>query len=170
MDNEWLKGIAATCESAKAADHDYEFEWYACDAAGNIGVFLTGGDGPVPREVFADKDGFLASAAFLRFVASAVNTDADPDPRLSGFTGQLKADLDEYVKRGLVCFEYAGTAVNGVYRVLFRPRCRLMLGNCSERVRTYIQKIQLVDANFADSDTVDPQKKMDNGDRLRIRT
>ena len=83
-----------------------EFDWFALDAEGNIGLFSTAGFGPVPAEVqlyFQDHD------------------------RVAFHTGWLDSEAwqewKEYAKHGLFVFDWQHW--KGPYLKLEQPLCKM---------------------------------------------
>ncbi|MDF7815222.1 hypothetical protein [Hymenobacter sp. YC55] len=79
-----------------------EFDWFAQDAEGNIGLFSTAGLGPVPRNVpphFQDHD------------RAALSIDLPP-------TGSL-AVWEDFARQGLYVFDWQPH--QGPYRKLKQP-------------------------------------------------
>jgi hypothetical protein len=103
----------------------WDVEWVAVDRRGRVGVFTTGGAGPIPRA-------YLASPAFLQCVRDAV---WDAPERTESFLLVQLPRPDDYVafaRRGFFAFDWADTGRtsgrSGLYELQARPAVAVDVG------------------------------------------
>ncbi len=64
INRDWISSIWKAVDAGQGIDWA-DFEWYALDRSGSIGMLTTAGPGPVPRSIFRDLDAYISVAEFF---------------------------------------------------------------------------------------------------------
>jgi hypothetical protein len=123
-----------------------DFEWYALDHDGLVGMFTSAGRGPVPRSVFRDLDAYIGVAEFFGLL-----------PRKGGaeiFISKPRVDdWRQAAEHGLYGFDYlqeAESKPEGYYMVA-RPHDPLHAEEVPNRVREWLGPMTLNQTLFRHS-------------------
>ncbi|MBA4188208.1 MAG: hypothetical protein C0467_09355 [Planctomycetaceae bacterium] len=120
----WDEAIWAAGAAGKRPDWA-DVMWYAVDGLGCVGMFTSGGPGPIPRSVFRDLDAHNSLANYLRDLPFLGK------PEL--LIRYKRTDAwRQAAERGLYAFDYDGDSeLPTGYRLVARPKasCALSLGS-----------------------------------------
>ncbi|MCB9923460.1 MAG: hypothetical protein H6822_14860 [Planctomycetaceae bacterium] len=64
INRDWIASIWEAVRAGQGIDWA-DFEWYALDHDGLVGMFTSAGPGPVPADVFRDLDAYISVAEFF---------------------------------------------------------------------------------------------------------
>jgi hypothetical protein len=134
------------------AAHSMDTEWFAVDAKGHVGVFISGENGAVPRGCV--QGNYLSELLDDLRGQPAAEDANDDDVALDD-----DADLDEGVWRGLFVYEYADDYVLGVYMPYEntrKPAAALHVDQLPPRWRKLVKQVQFPDSDFATDSLIQP--------------
>jgi hypothetical protein len=141
---EWDEAVWAAGAAGNRPDWA-DVLWYGVDRFGGVGMFTSGGPGPIPRAVFRDLDAHDALAKFLRGL-----------PVVGGAELLIRYkrtdDWRRAAERGLYAFnyEYDGGRPDG-YRLVARPSAPLSLDALPDWARGQLGELCLRGESFAGS-------------------
>lgn len=122
-----------------------EWDWFAVDAAGQVGMFSTAGGGLAPPAILHDEDYFAAALdARERLIAEPPNTTARRAPRVGA---GLRNDWRLLAERG--CYGFDSTIAGNDYRRVAVPAQPRPLEEFSPSLRTLFARVQLHGNRFA---------------------
>lgn len=141
---EWLQPVWA---AGTAGDPLFwaDVEWYALDDCGHMGMFTSGGQGPIPRAVFRDVNTHMALAEwFLNLPPRGGHELLIRYPDVTDYT--------QAADRGVFAFDYVSDrpTANG-YRLVAYPTHPLGIEELPDWVRDCLEDIRIVGAKFAES-------------------
>ena len=146
VSREWLEPAWAAAKAGELPTWA-DFEWYAVDDAGSVGMFTSAGPGPIPRAVFRDLETHLAVAGFLdRLPVRGAPELLIHYPRVIDYT--------RAAERGLFAFDYVYASdwpADDGYRLVAGPPTPLSLDALPSWVRDWLGGILLPGAMFAES-------------------
>ena len=119
--------------------YDWDIEWLAVDAEGNVGVFTTGGKGPLPRKGFEE----YSSEDFSETLWSL--------PKISGSV--LLVDLprpDDYIElaeKGFYTYDWCDVHRTkeklNKYEIQTKPTCPIKLNDLPKMIRNVIGEMAM---------------------------
>ncbi len=138
---EWDEAIWATGAAGDRPDWA-DVMWYGVDAHGRVGMFTSGGPGPIPRAVFRDLDAYNALDEYLRGLPEV----GKPElliryPRTT--------DWQRAAERGLFAFNYESGWPDG-YRLVARPTVPHSMCELPEWVQSELSEAWLRGESFAE--------------------
>jgi hypothetical protein len=145
INREWLGSIWKAVGTGQAIDWA-DFEWYALDRDGSIGMLTSAGPGPVPRYIFRDLDAYISALEFFgRLLRRGGAEILIEMPRVDDW--RLAAE------RGIYGFDYLdgpGSKPAGYYMVA-RPEESLHVEAVPGWLREWLEPATLNQAVFAQS-------------------
>lgn len=166
MKKEFLESIWADVATGKPLFWA-DVEWYALDDCGYLGMFTSGGEGPIPRAVFRDMDKHMALAEwFFNLPARGGHELLIRYPRVTDWT--------QAAGRGVFAFDYVSdrptakgyrlvawlnrllrrstdSPTTDGYRLVTWPSDPLGIEELPDWVRDWLKAIRIVGARFEES-------------------
>ncbi len=126
------------------AAHSMDSTWFAVDARGQVGIFETGENGPLP-DCFDPQE--VYSTAVL--------------PDAAGTYLGLEEEIALLTARGFYLFDYwgpeeAGYFPAGLYLRSHQPRQPLHVGQLPPQVRQLVSRLKLTSRDFASDEVIQP--------------
>ena len=141
---EWDEAIWATGAAGDRPEWA-DVMWYGVDALGRVGMFTSGGPGPIPRAVFRDLDAYNALDRHLRGLP--VLGKPELFIRYKDTT-----DWQRAAERGLYAFDYVYDSGRPAgYRLVARPATTLSVVELPEWVQAELSEWCLQGESFAES-------------------
>lgn len=128
-----------------------DFGWVACDETGYVGVFFTGGEGPVPDASFLE--GAMHETLFDELASLPRTTASELLVRFP-----RPEDYVASAERGLFAFDWSdahrtGNALNG-YEMIARPAMPLTLSQLPQSLRAIVASSKLIGARFLEMSVI----------------
>ena len=146
VNREWLESVWAAGAAGQRPEWA-DVEWYALDETGAVGMFCSGGPGPIPRAVFRDLDTHIVLVDYLHNLPVRGQHDLLIEyPRVIDYT--------HAADRGLFAFNYEddGPAVAG-YGLVAHPADPLPLDTLPGWARDWLEGLRIPGAVFANLTT-----------------
>ncbi|WP_162667379.1 hypothetical protein [Gemmata massiliana] len=138
---EWDEAIWAAGAAGDRPDWA-DVMWYGVDADGRVGMFTSGGPGPIPRAVFLDLDAYNALGQHLRGLPVVGR------PELL-IRYKRTAVWQRAAERGLFAFNYEYDRGRPAgYRLVARPVAPVSLAELPEWVRRQLSEACLCGESF----------------------
>nr|WP_309694706.1 hypothetical protein [Armatimonas sp.] len=126
-----------------------DLEWLGVDRAGYIGIFTTGGKGPIPEAYLEDELLLDSLSKFVRALPEICGCQQIPN------IAQPADDFIAFARRGLFAFDWADvhrtTEFVGMYEVEVRPDVPLKLTECAlpADLRTFLAQVTSFSMDFS---------------------
>jgi len=145
--------IDAEFDQVKYREYPFgtDFVWFALDRLGNIGAFITGGEGPVPLMAL---DVTLTSVTALEAIACDHAVQSDIEMVVTeDFNLESYLDL---AKRGFFVFDWSDTIrpTTHTYNLIVRPQNPREISSLCSELKSQVEEI-ILDSNFSKIDTID---------------
>ncbi len=130
--------------------HSMDCDWFAVDQNGQVGVFSTGENGPLPEGAGAEQGGVTDILEQLRGKAVDLDDD-DDDPDWEGF-------YREAAERGVFVYEYVeeDSTLVGPYTLSEKPRRPLHVDQLPPKLRKQFAAFRLAAVVFGQDKRVQP--------------
>jgi hypothetical protein len=133
-------------EADYPAAHSQDTTWFAIDAKGQVGVFSSGENGPIPVGHFQEGD---LLEVLRRLHGQPTGKGQDPD---------WDAVLQEAAERGLFVYEYIDEPFDlpAPYTRIFEPGAPLHVDQLPPDLRKMVKDISFDKADFAQGEHIQP--------------
>lgn len=142
---EWDEAIWAAGAAGDRPDWA-DVMWYGVDTHGLVGMFTSGGPGPIPRSVFRDLDAYNTLCRHLR----SLPVVGQPELLIRY---KRTTDWQRAAERGLFAFNYeyeSGRRPDG-YRLVARPAVPLLLAELPDWAQMELSEACLRGESFAET-------------------
>jgi hypothetical protein len=144
VNRDWLRSIWQAVGAGQGIDWA-DFEWYAVDRDGSLGMLTSAGPGPVPRSVFRDLDLYIGVVEFFGLLPRRARAEILVEKR-------RVEDWRRAAERGLYGFDYNqdGRRAHG-YHLIARPEQPLRIEEVPEWVRGWLESMRLRQTVFRET-------------------
>lgn len=145
--SEWEKAFDWHQEGSRPGA---ELDWYAVDAKGQIGCFITAGFALVPKLVFRDKE-------TLWKIYNHFYQEPEDYSMIRKTSSLLEYDVSLYAERGLYSYDNPSD-IDKPYELIRLPKEPIHISTLPIEIQDWLEPLSIRELNFNDSPKIDMNK------------